>query len=345
MCDGGDRNGQGSVMSFQKAADLLRLAELAASRYLGVSLNEVEETFGVDRRTAQRMMRVFEQVFPNYETREDDERRRHWKLPVGDLKLVVSQGIRDSELVAIDMSIRRAEREGAADEVRSLRSLRDRLLAAMPGSHARRAEADAEAMLEAQGFASRPGPKVRADLRVLQSIAAALKGPHRLTICYRGAADGEGRDRSVEPYGVLLGMRRYLIAKEVGGDGKMRQFRLDRIAEARLEPSYFARDPSFDLSDHAARAFGSFHSDGEYGEVVWRFRPDAAEVAREFVFHPCQEITEEADGALTVRFRASGFLEMAWHLYQWGDRVDVIAPTVLREMVLGYRRKDFQAMP
>ena len=39
-------------MSFQKAADLLRLAELATARYQGVSLTEIEEEFRVDRRTA-----------------------------------------------------------------------------------------------------------------------------------------------------------------------------------------------------------------------------------------------------------------------------------------------------
>ena len=33
-------------MSFQKAADLLRLAELATARYQGVSLAEIEAEFG-----------------------------------------------------------------------------------------------------------------------------------------------------------------------------------------------------------------------------------------------------------------------------------------------------------
>lgn len=40
-------------MSFQKAADLLRLAEMATARYSGVNLTDIEETFSVDRRTAQ----------------------------------------------------------------------------------------------------------------------------------------------------------------------------------------------------------------------------------------------------------------------------------------------------
>lgn len=332
-------------MSFQKAADLLRLAELAASRYLGVSLTEIEDTFGIDRRTAQRMTKVLEEIFPHCETHTDEERRKYWKLPANDLRLLLSQGIRDSELAAVDMSIRRAERDGADDEARSLRSLRDRLLAAMPGPHARRAEADAEALLEAQGFASRPGPRVRSDLRLLQTISAALKGPFRLRMNYRGASDAEARERLVEPHGLLLGTRRYLVARPAGDDRIMRQFRLDRISDAGLEPQSFPRDPDFDLVSHSSRAFGSYHAEAEFGEVVWRFSPRAADVAREFVFHPTQKLMDEEDGSLVVRFQASGHLEMAWHLYQWGDAVEVIAPVELREIVEQHRRSDFPAFP
>ena len=139
--------------------------------------------------------------------------------------------------------------------------------------------------------------------------------------------------------------RRYLVARPAEGDGRMRHYRLDRIERARLEAPSFARDPEFDLARHAARAFGSFHAEAEYGAVVWRFSPEAAPTAREFVFHPEQEMTEEPDGTLTIRFHASGWLEMAWHLYMWGDAVEVLAPEDLRAMIEGYRRGDFQALP
>ena len=36
----------------------------------------------------------------------------------------------------------------------------------------------------------------------------------------------------------------------------MQHYRLDRITSARLEADSFARDPGFDLTTHAARAFG-----------------------------------------------------------------------------------------
>lgn len=331
-------------MSFQKAADLLRLAELATARYQGISLAEIEEVFAVDRRTAQRMTKALEAMFPNCITQVDDERRKFWKLRADDARMMLAQGIRDSELAALELAIRRADREGLVTEVRALSGLRDRLLAAMPRPHARRAEADAEAVLEAHGFASRPGPQARVGPDLMGVIGAALKGPHVLTVAYAGGRDPD-RARRLEPHGLLLGTRRYLVAREAGSDGRMQHYRLDRITSARLEADSFARDPDFDLTTHAARAFGSFHADHEYGEVIWRFTPTAAATAREFLFHPSQEMTEDADGSLTVRFTASGHLEMAWHLYMWGDAVEVLAPEPLREMVARHRRSDFPALP
>lgn len=330
-------------MSFQKAVDLLRLAEMAASRHRGIGLHEIAEAFGCDHRTAQRMTKALEDCFPNVQTVTDDQRRKYWTMRGSDARLMLSQGIRDSELTALEMSIRRAERDGALTEIAALASLRDRLLATMPRPHARRAEADAEAVLEAYGFASRPGPRVNVGPALLATVAEALKGPNRLTMVYDGGSRS-GRARTVEPYGLLLGTRRYLVAREVGRH-QLQHFRLDRIRTAHLEAASFTRDPEFSLDDHAARAFGSFHDDREYAEVIWRFSPQAAASAREFTFHPRQVVTDEADGGLTVRFHAGGHLEMAWHLYQWGDAVDVIAPPELRALVDANRRSDFAAMP
>lgn len=330
-------------MSFAKASDLLRLAEMAAARYGGVGLADIEAEFGVDRRTAQRMTQALVAAFPGCTTATDPDPRKLWKLNASDARLMLAQGIRDSELAALELAIRRAEREGATGDMRALAGLRDRLLAAMPGPHARRAEADAEAMLEAHGYASRPGPRVRVAPDLLATIDQALRGPHLLRVTYDGGRT-PGRPRVLEPHGLILGTRRYLVAREAGRR-RMQQFRLDRIAAARLEASSFRRDPEFDLARHTARAFGSYHDDGEYSEVVWRFVPAAAETARAFVFHPHQTLTEEPDGALTVRFHAAGHLEMAWHLYQWGDAVEVLAPPALRAMVASHRRGDFAALP
>jgi len=36
---------------------------------------------------------------------------------------------------------------------------------------------------------------------------------------------------------------------------------------------------------------------------------------------------------------------MVWHLYQWGDQVEVVAPEPLRAMVEGFQRGDLGVLP
>jgi predicted DNA-binding transcriptional regulator YafY len=88
----------------------------------------------------------------------------------------------------------------------------------------------------------------------------------------------------------------------------------------------FKRREDFDLAAYAAQSFGVFQE--EPADVVLRFAPEAADEAAGWVFHPSQSIEREADGALTVRFRAGGIQEMCWHL--WGEAVMVLSPDELR---------------
>ena len=173
------------------------------------------------------------------------------------------QGVYDHELVALEMGIRRAEREGANSDAEALQALRDRLLATLPAHQARRAEADAETILEAKGYACRPGPMVKTSRPIMSKIAAALKGPHRLIIWYQGAQDSEPRQRVIEPYGLLLGTRHYLIGRDPDKKTRLRRFRLDRICRAEITLEWFEKDKDFDLEAYAAQSFGSFHSDAE----------------------------------------------------------------------------------
>jgi predicted DNA-binding transcriptional regulator YafY len=58
-------------------------------------------------------------------------------------------------------------------------------------------------------------------------------------------------------------------------------------------------------------------------------------MAREYMFHPSQELEQQKDGSLIVRFRAGGLLEMSWHLHTWGDEVEVLSPPELKDLMTG----------
>ena len=68
-------------------------------------------------------------------------------------------------------------------------------------------------------------------------------------------------------------------------------------------------------------------------------------MAREFVFHPLQVVTEMPNGSLLVGFTASGWVEMAWHLVSWGNAVEVLEPPQLIDILEQVRRAEIKVLP
>lgn len=331
-------------MSFEKAQQLLELATFVVARRMGVTLDDVGERFGISRRTAQRIMRALEAQFPDTESGYDEDGHKRWRLQTGALRDLLT--LTPDELAAFDLSIETLARTALNVEAAALRRLREKILALVPRNRIARVEADHEALLEAQGLAWRPGPAARIEPEIAAVISTALKSSCRLKISYLSRRSATAGPRIVEPYGILIGIRRYLVARPIDHlDGPLRYYVAERIEKAELASESFVRDPTFDINQHAQRAFGVFQNDSEDGEVIWKFKPTATEHARAFVFHPSQVQEDQPDGSLVVRFRASGHLEMCWHLYMWGDQVEVLAPEALRKMVEPYKRSDFAALP
>jgi predicted DNA-binding transcriptional regulator YafY len=331
-------------LSFAKADQLMELAAMVAAQRTGVTLDEITERFGCSYRTAQRMVVALEGAFPDASARMDEDGKKRWRMEGGHLRDLMS--LAPEELAALDLAITQLAQGGLSIEAGALKRLKDKVLTLVPRKSKARIETDHEALLEAQGVIARPGPRPKADEKVTSIVIEAIKAGSVIEMDYRSHTDKESRTRRMMPYGLLYGARRYLVGKPVDDpDGPVRTYRLDAILRAGLVPERFERPATFDLQAFANRAFGVYQNDSEYGEVCWRFAPEAADHARGYLFHPDQTLEERPDGSLLVRFEASGYLEMCWHLYSWGDKVEVLAPESLLFMTREYRRGDFAALP
>lgn len=121
------------------------------------------------------------------------------------------------------------------------------------------------------GFAARPGPRPALNAVVNDAIVEALKGTFQLKIDCQSRTHGVPVWRTIEPLGLLLGARRYLIGIDTARrDGRFRHYRVEDIRSAKVVDQSFAMPADSDLRDYATGTFGSFHNDPEFGEVVWR---------------------------------------------------------------------------
>ena len=332
-------------MSFNKTGQFMEIARRAAASRQGISLDDVVTCYEVSLRTAQRMLRALEQQFPATETWLDGNGRKRWRIPGGHLREFFS--VTAEEAAAIELGIAHLNRAGLKLEGKALEVIRDKILSLLPSRHVSRIEPDTDAILEAQGFVARPGPRPRVDEKVASEVAEAIKACRYIKINYKSHMDGVPALRTVAPYGLLSGYRRYLVALDPTShpSSTIKTYRMDAISSAVVTEDFFERPPNFSLQAFANRGFALYQNDKEYGDVEWRFSPEASSHVRETLFHPEQQEEVLEDGSIVIRFKAAGHLEMAWYLYQWGNKVDVIKPTALRDLVASYKRSDFPILP
>lgn len=328
-------------MRYEKLDALLHLAlEMQAARG-GLSLNDIEERFGVKRRTAMRMRDVVLRVFPHADEVVTDERTKRWRIPAGTLDRLV--GCTAEELVDLETAINVLRRDNMTDQANSMENLLAKLKAVMRPEVARKVAPDLEALLEAENLAMRAGPRPRNRAFVLEELRQAIMACRVVTIRYYARYTGRDSQRRVHPYGFLYGHRHYLVAYNLRrGEEGYRLFSLPNISKVELRGEYFERDEDFDLGTFAKQSFGVFHE--EPFDVVWKFSPRAARDAKDFIFHPDQKTERLDDGSLIVRFHAGGALEMCWHLFSWGKDVEVLEPKLLAEMLRNHR-PDWPGLP
>jgi len=328
-------------MRYEKVDSHLQLVlEMRARRY-GISLGEIEQKFRVGRRTAMRMRDAVQRNFPQLEEMVGSDRIKRWRIPDGVINRLVSFSA--EELADLKTTIKYLKGNNLRTQAKSLEEIASKLQAMMEPSAARKVEPDLEALMEAEGIAMRPGPRPRADSVVVNQLREAIKACRQVVLQYRNRSTKRLGLRQVHPYGFILGHRNYLVAFNANPrKNKIVLFSLPNIEDVEILKEPFTRDPEFSLQAYAEQSFEIYQE--EPFDVVWRFLPEALENAREFLFHPSQEAEEQSDGSLIVRFRAGGLLEMAWHLYKWGDKVEVLEPKNLAEIVRKDRRS-WEGMP
>jgi predicted DNA-binding transcriptional regulator YafY len=310
-------------MRYEPGMRLLRLATLLAGSRVGLSLDEMSAELEVGRRTVERLRDQLADVFPALTHWEGDDRIRRWRLPQASLPAIPPSA---GALATLEGLARDMARSGDAARATDLREAAATLRALLPAARLRQAEPDIEALMQAEGSAASPGPKLKLDHALMVDIRSAILGFKRLELTYRPAESNRAGKRILCPYGVLYGRRAYLVAHTEKG-AEMRLWRIDRISNVTvLEDNFTAQE--FNLADYAAQSFGVFQEAAQ--DVVLRFSSAVAEDAADWVFHPSQIMEPQADGSLIVRFRCGGMREVDWHLYTWGDEVEMVEPTAMR---------------
>lgn len=320
----------------ESAADLLRLA-MFMQRPGGTTKEEAAERFQVDKRTMDRDFNIIADLFGDQVSHTTDfDRKKRWKLAKGRLNEL--QFVAPEDLAALRAAIRLLGQENRTDEATRLGNLEDMIIQAMKTSDRERVFPDLEELDNAQDRVAHALPRPNVSPEVRATLQEAIKAACQVSLDYHNRTAGTFRSLQLHVDGFLHGHRHYLVARAKGYEqNEPRIFSLSNIENVRiLEGRIYEAKEGFSLREFAKRSFGIYQEEKPY-DVVWRFSPDAAATAQEFHFHPDQQSETEADGSLIVRFQATGYLEMVWHLFMWGDKVEVISPKKVADLIRDHR--------
>lgn len=304
------------------------LALRLAATSTGQTIDDIQNTYEVSRRTAERMRDLVEELFGELE-RNPDGRHVRFRLPLSKGMNFITAPTAEELAELINLTEAMKGRDPARADL--LGSLSRKIEAAMRQKDRIRLDPDIEVHLSTEVWAHVPGPARLCKPNVLTTIRHALLTSRTLEVTYRKVGDETCRVHRLVPYGLILGPRHYLVAG-FSDNAEPRNLRLDRVDTAIELDDIANRPESFDLKAYARRSFGFYQEEPQRIELA--FDPAAAAEARETTFHPLQEMQELEGGRLLVTFEAGGLLELARFVARWRGNVEVMQPERLRDLLL-----------
>ena len=305
----------------------MALARALAGSAEGLTLDEMAQVLGAGRRTAERMRDQLLDLFPQMEVVPDPPTKR-WRIGAG-LDGFLQAPTAD-ELAALSAAAAELDRSGAASRAAQLRALEAKVVSALRAPVRRRIAPDLEALLQAEAMAVQAGPRPYGGRGGAGGHPRGDQGRAGLELPLRGRFRTPGRLAapsrrmvSCSPAPTTWWRRR--------ATGEARNWRLDRLKDVQVAEAMALPPGGFSLQAYADRSFGIYQDAPEDVELL--FAPSAAEAVLRWRFHIGQSAAEEAGGRVRVSFRASGMRELAWHLFTWGDAVEIVSPERLKAVL------------
>lgn len=304
---------------------LLSLVKALSESTEGLTLDEMAQKIGADRRTAERLRDLILVHFDLEEIFED--RRKRFRIP-GSLPSAFTQP-NVAEIAALQ-SLAATQRRAGSAQAPLLESLVAKVQAGLRREVKSRMAPDLDPLVRLQRHHVPAGPMIENAPETVACIQGAIMAGCCVEFDYRAEGANGPKWRRVVPFGLIHGSVTYLIGKLPDRDLDPVPYRLDRMSEVRASEEPGAPGDDWNLDEWIGRSFGIWREDGH--DIVLRVTPESAERARRWRFHPHQSI--EADGEeVVVRFHSGGLREIAEHLFTWGGEIRVEAPKELRKVM------------
>jgi predicted DNA-binding transcriptional regulator YafY len=302
-----------------------KIIRLLESRKRGLTINDLSDELDAPARTVYRDLEALQEAgFPLYSEKED--RQAYWKFVAG-YKPGSSIPFTTTELMSLHMSRDVLKIFEGTVFQESIESLFEKIRASLLPETIRYLE-NISGRLKV-GFG--PPKNYRNFKEIIFRLSEAAAKRKQVEILYKAASTGKETIRKVDPYQVwAMNGSFYLIGKCHVREA-IRTFAMDRIKELKVLDQLFTFPKDFSLEEYLQTAFRVMRGKPETVKVY--FRPGAAQVVKERIWHPSQEIREQADGSLTITLEVPINYEIVSWILGFGSATKVLAPTSLKKRI------------
>lgn len=300
---------------YSRVSDILDMAIFMSSKPLGVTLDDISERYNVSRRTAERMRDSIINILPNIQEIETTDSKKHWGFVDYSIKEIV--WFTAEEIATVEQFQKRTTNK----EMKEILEKVAEKIKTLSKKGVTNIENNIDLILQTEGYAVRQTIQYQIDDKILVTIREAMKKCLIVTGTYHN------KKRYIEPLGLIYGEKIYLIAREKAKGNEIYTYLLNKFSDLEITMTNFDRQ-NFNLEEFSKRSFSSYF--GKILNVKLKFDKEIAEDVLSYNFHPTQKFEQQKDGSVIVKFTASGDKSIMWHVFKWGDKVEILAPKNLR---------------
>jgi proteasome accessory factor B len=166
---------------------------------------------------------------------------------------------------------------------------------------------------------------VPTDLKTFQVVSEAVRKSVVLEFEYKKLNASSFEKRTVEPYHLACIQNQWYCFGHDINRREMRTFVMARMRNAMVTGQIFIKSKKFSLQNHLKDSLGVFSGQGKHNVRI-RFDKFAAQLVRERVWHPSQQIQELTGGEIEFRLTLSSLHEIEPWVLSWGEHAHVLEP-------------------